>query len=455
MITISQSTLSTSSTPISSPAESRRVEREGGRETLEQAPEALSTTAFAALLQTTQNFVSSLRSGISSNVTPERMFETASPNARQHRADVLRADDRQALDAKDAGRFDRSSIDARRNSPVDPSGDRSTSRLKQAISQDIFTKSQGATHQGADPKLLLSESLKASTSGPRDATEASPFQKGFDASSMKMNVDSATLLERASATVSTISAGAVSNRGSGPTTTSVAEQLGKVLGATRTGEVESARSTTQAPAAAPSNQTSRRGTGNPSNSTSGQTGSTSSGPSSQETSQTENTNRSTFDQLIRTMRLQTGMNRSSAKMMLQLPALGKMHLDVQFEGEKLNIVVRTQQDSARELIMQRAEQLTSALQEQGIRVQRFDVITDATLDDSTPDTLDQDAHDEPLNDHQAKDFAERALGNENSLRSARRAAQPEGAQRGTLEDENILNHDSSIAAVESRLDILI
>lgn len=86
--------------------------------------------------------------------------------------------------------------------------------------------------------------------------------------------------------------------------------------------------------------------------------------------------RSAFDQLVRSIRLQAGARRSSARIQLDPPEMGRVRVDLRIEGEKLSIEVRAENKHARDLLSERAERLTTALQHRGLTVERFDVTID-------------------------------------------------------------------------------
>jgi len=85
---------------------------------------------------------------------------------------------------------------------------------------------------------------------------------------------------------------------------------------------------------------------------------------------------SDFDKLIRSLRFQTGLHQSSARMRLHPPELGRLLVDVRLNGEELRIDVRTQTETARALLIERVADLRAALAEAGIHVDRFEVTAD-------------------------------------------------------------------------------
>ncbi len=83
---------------------------------------------------------------------------------------------------------------------------------------------------------------------------------------------------------------------------------------------------------------------------------------------------SEFERLIRMVRASSG-RQSSTRMMLDPPELGKVHVRVVVEGDRIEVGVETENDAARELISDRAAKLKSVLEEHGFVIDRFDVAT--------------------------------------------------------------------------------
>jgi len=94
----------------------------------------------------------------------------------------------------------------------------------------------------------------------------------------------------------------------------------------------------------------------------------------------DDTTVSSFERLVRSIRLQVGERHSTARMQLDPPELGRMRVDVHFHGDSVELEVRTASESAREVVAGRASELRAALEQQGVRVQRFDVLVEAPID---------------------------------------------------------------------------
>jgi len=158
---------------------------------------------------------------------------------------------------------------------------------------------------------------------------------------------------------------------------SVAQQVGELLGATRVGEVESGQ------AASPASTTGDARANTPAQKSpvgtrpdeSRMTEAPSRRPEEVETKEA-----SAFERLVRSIRLQTGLRSSSARLQLHPPELGEVRVDVRLAGEHVEIDVRTETDAARETLSHRADELKTALQHHGIHVDRLDVTVHAPPD---------------------------------------------------------------------------
>lgn len=92
---------------------------------------------------------------------------------------------------------------------------------------------------------------------------------------------------------------------------------------------------------------------------------------------TEDVSDTPFAQLVRLMRSQAG-RQSSARVMLEPPELGRIHVRVRMLGDRVEVGVETETKVAKELISGRAERLRSALEHHGMIVDRLDINTNAT-----------------------------------------------------------------------------
>jgi flagellar hook-length control protein FliK len=102
-------------------------------------------------------------------------------------------------------------------------------------------------------------------------------------------------------------------------------------------------------------------------------------PSEQSTTlkKAEETRGTPFSQLVRLMRSHVG-RQSSARVMLEPPQLGRIHVRVKMLGDRVEVGVETETAAAKELLSGRADRLKSALEQQGMIVDRFEINTNAT-----------------------------------------------------------------------------
>jgi hypothetical protein len=75
------------------------------------------------------------------------------------------------------------------------------------------------------------------------------------------------------------------------------------------------------------------------------------------------------------LRLNVGRQRSTARLYLRPPELGRVRIDARMEGQRLEVLVQTETRAARELLEARGADLQAALEQHGIKVDRFDFST--------------------------------------------------------------------------------
>jgi hypothetical protein len=90
----------------------------------------------------------------------------------------------------------------------------------------------------------------------------------------------------------------------------------------------------------------------------------------------EETFRSSFERLVRSIRLSRGPYWSSARLQLHPPELGRMKVELRLSGDTLQIDVLTRTSEARELLYERVAELKAALEQHGLRIERFAVDID-------------------------------------------------------------------------------
>ncbi|UCF32857.1 MAG: flagellar hook-length control protein FliK [Phycisphaerales bacterium] len=90
----------------------------------------------------------------------------------------------------------------------------------------------------------------------------------------------------------------------------------------------------------------------------------------------EETFRSSFERLVRSIRLSRGPHWSSARLQLHPPELGRMKVELRLSGDTLQIDVLARTSEARELLYERVAELKAALEQHGLRIERFAVDID-------------------------------------------------------------------------------
>lgn len=143
-------------------------------------------------------------------------------------------------------------------------------------------------------------------------------------------------------------------------TENAARTLGRVLGAPQAAGVEAARGSGA-----------EQGALNQGKTAAGKPTTPSQAPRKQEA-----TRESSFARMVRSLRISPGSRNSSATIRLEPQRLGRMDIHVKLSGDRISIEVRTETTEARELIASRAVELRSALEQHGLRIERFDVRVD-------------------------------------------------------------------------------
>ncbi len=88
----------------------------------------------------------------------------------------------------------------------------------------------------------------------------------------------------------------------------------------------------------------------------------------------EQTKRSEFENLVKSIRMNRGTKSSSATIRLNPPELGKMKIHAQMSDDVLRVRVEATSSMARNLLTERSGELLAALHERGIEVDRFEVV---------------------------------------------------------------------------------
>ncbi len=361
------------------------------------AVEDVTGLTFEALLESTVGNVTPPDHNCAQGETsPSRMFEASPATGHEQRLETLREQGRssaasRATDARTA----RTSIEARTtlsenrasNTSRPLSTDGPASPGLSLGSSSPSAKAEGAG--GADQLDISPHGRSAARSAhwvesPVNARGASHGQSAAEitppAQTHAVGELTRPMHSAASATVSQVAAAG------GSKAQTPAGQVAQLLGAARAGEAESARAPTSAADTSGGRQAGlEKGIFHHSSSAQDQSAKSSSQESAREGAKLGATRQSVFDELIRSIRLRTGVRQSSARLHLEPPELGRLRVDVKVVGDLLQVGVRTESEAARGLLSGRVADLAAALERHGIHVENFEVTSD--LFDSDP--LDQ------------------------------------------------------------------
>jgi len=371
--TVQSATIPLGQRPHAGQASSRSVERDKQR-AVEVAE------AFGVLLASARVEIAGGDSKKNAKLAGQ-IFEAPGNDRRQHRADALRANDGQRALSRDP-RLDQTSVEARRAGSdakvaADVQGTKlsqSETRVRDTVShsdprlESTWPASKGQANERANASALSRDTSQSAATSKPDALPRSRPES--DQSAVPT-----TSQTPAAGNVTPKATGAVQ---SGPTP-NPAESVGRVLGAARVGEIETARALT--PGQSAQGQPEARGKGK---STAGETGRSESQAKSSGTGQAEKpaaTEPREFDRLIRSLQVLKGGRQSQARMVLDPPELGRMWVSVRMDGDQLQLDVRTETEAARQLIGERIQALRDALRRHGIDVQRLGLSVVASTDE--------------------------------------------------------------------------
>ncbi|MEK7710753.1 MAG: flagellar hook-length control protein FliK [Planctomycetota bacterium] len=311
-------------------------------------------------------------------VSPERMFDAPPSDPGERRQATLRDDYREGA-AKDADalRDRRTGIEARRtSSPTRNDG------------------GNGAQPSEADAafRVQMADRAKpASFQGQTAAVPGGELRSGHEGQAIESPVDAfknadqgENFLGRSSAESDRASQGSPGGPpplekvgGVGTSTTSAntaAGEVARLLAGAHPSDVESAAAPAAAPASGEGRPAAREASENPKAKPNPSEQSATSPSTSRKAEETRGT---PFAQLVRLMRSQAG-RQSSARVMLDPPELGRIHVRVKMLGDRVEVGVETETAAAKELLSGRADRLKSALEQHGMIVDRFDINTNAT-----------------------------------------------------------------------------
>ncbi len=365
--------------------ESARLHGLGGGSRPEDA-NSTAAGAFARLMGATPVAVGA-RIANDGDASAAQMFERRVANAHERRQSALREDYTSGFGSPDGGLLDRTSIGARLAAGVDHAAVQPPGYgLAGAAGASEAVLARGADHNTNPANALrsLGGEQRSLIATPENVGTAVRNDRAPESAALETRaLDSRISIEVTNSAVSgTAASGAVAGAG-GQTAQNLAQQTAQVLASPRIAEVESLRAITSTQTAADSRSatTARRSPHSPSP---GQRGTA--GSSIQSSDKAESSVRAQFEQLVRSMRLNMGTRRSSARLRLHPPELGRIRIDVRIVDDRVRIGVQTETDRARELLSGRASHLKLALEQQGIHVDRFEVVTD-TADPAAEDPV--------------------------------------------------------------------
>ncbi len=93
--------------------------------------------------------------------------------------------------------------------------------------------------------------------------------------------------------------------------------------------------------------------------------------------------RTEFDRLVQSIRLQVGDRRSSARLRLSPPELGRIRVDVRVNGDTIRVGLQAETAEAGALLSGRADRLRAGLAKYGIRVEQLEIVVDVAEGQST------------------------------------------------------------------------
>ncbi len=321
--------------------------------------------AFESMLDSTRTLVRA-ETQRAERVAPAQMFEAPAAEGREHgQASVEEEQQPPLADARREVERDSTRLSTQRSAQGQTGNDHPD------VSPTDETTAVPPAREEAAPAARAPQSAQQPVSPPQSRTEVK-----METTATSRPVPDAPKVQESVASPSIVGGAplAAMNLASVPT---VAQQVGELLGVTRVGEVESgqaassASTTGDARANTPLNKS-------PAPARSGEPRMTES--PSRRPEEVEIKEASAFERLVRSIRLQTGLRSSSARLQLHPPELGRVRVDVRLAGERVEIDVRTETEAARETLSHRADELKTALEHHGIHVDRLDVAVHAPPD---------------------------------------------------------------------------
>ncbi|MCH7993276.1 MAG: flagellar hook-length control protein FliK, partial [Planctomycetes bacterium] len=314
--------------------------------------------------------------------SPSQMFEVRNHNAHDARMQALAAHDREnRLSGQGTGETEPTGIAARRAARVSESAGHivGDDRLKRGFETpraaanlnsreargdrvDEIAARRGREKMGGPSLDRLGLGGRPTTSG--SSAVRTPHERSTPAVEPESPAMSGSMPSSAAPVFAT-----VMQRG-GAGSVSAAERVAEVLSTGRMGEADATRVASAVSSTPGSRQSFVRGD-SAGQSEMGGKGAVDAKP----TNETGDTRRSEFAELVRSVRLFSGPRRSTARIQLDPPELGRIRVDLRMADNKLEIRVLTTSAEAKAVLQERADLLRTALEYHGIHVEQFDIDT--------------------------------------------------------------------------------
>lgn len=343
---------------------------------------------FEAFLDATRILTAATHGRKGDQTSPSQMFEPNVGNAHDRRQMALKEEYRSSVTRAGNEQPELAGLQGRRASPTWRAGGTQPASLGEGFQASGMTVGSGRSTTGPEAGRLSETAIWSifengsarAGGGPAcsaDVCEASEATRASGPSDTTTTLPAPSPTGASAAGRAVVASIAPTGTSNGSQVQTPAQQVAQLLGAGRGGELESPRAVTSSPAASDirSPGGDQRTSERPSPTRQSQAG-----PSGQQATgmrgETEGPARSAFDQLVRSIRLHSGARQSLARLTLEPPGLGRLHVNVRVQGTLVQIDVRTETAAARDLVSERAGQLTAALHQHGISVERLEITTD-------------------------------------------------------------------------------
>lgn len=336
---------------------------------------------FSALFRSAQAFATSTRQGRVHGGTPALMFEADVADPHERRLSSGQSPDRSALDAKTNNPMDRTGVEARRRAARDLSNSSRTQPTAHTSNgnRELLALVDGVRERKTARDYAPVQALKADSNGDSLGHTGARGAQSSRQADLFARVDQSSLRTDPSLANGAASAGvkpvavikAVGVGGGSP-----AEQIGRIVGSPKVSSVSQSPVTEVGASNGARSPGGQSALARPNSSEHSSPAKPDVGRAGDGFGRSQEVSRGAFDDLVRSLQLQSGVRRSSARMWLHPPELGRLYVEVRIEKDTLHIRFRTDNERARGLVSDRAALLKDALAEQGLRVEKLEVIYD-------------------------------------------------------------------------------